>query len=207
MGSPHGWTRKPCHGCGSTELHRKDKLCPDCQRIFDDGLLAREKQDHQKDKIMVKHDKASHLISGPYLFDNSGIFISSRLNERLRRAWGALTISVTELAVGIKNHNAPYLIIDKKDTWGVKNDFYGYHDDEYFLVESHIRDSLNEFDLSLRLAMEYLYLAGKQQGLKILSGLNEGIIALSNYEEQLEKVGNRLNKIGEWVKETNWTFQ
>ncbi len=202
MTSP-GWTKKPCHGCGSTELHRKDKLCPGCQRVFDDGLLSRKKQDLQLEqgKIMVKHELRFHLIASPYLFEHSGNFIGRQLNDRLRHAWHALTIAVIEPATGKKDHNAPYLVMNKKDTWGVENDFYGYHDDEFFLTVPHIRDSLNELDSSIRLALEYVYLAGKKQGLNILTGLNEGVVALSNYAEEIKRVEDKLNQIGEQVKE------
>lgn len=194
MTSP-GWTTKPCHGCGSTELHRKDKLCADCQRVFDDGLLSRKKQDLQlqQGKIMVKHEERFHLTSGPYMFDHSGG--GHEVNDRLRHAWHALTIALIEPATGKKDHNALYLITNKKHTWGVENDFYGYHDDEYFLTASHIRDSLNELDSSIRLALEYVYLAGKRQGLNILTNLNEGVVALSNYEEEVKRVEDKLKEV------------
>lgn len=190
-----GWTEKACHGCGSTELHRKDKLCADCQRIFDDGLLARKKQELQQDKIMVKHERAFHLNSGPYMFDHSSNFTRSRLNDRLRHTWQILIMSVIKPAVGEKDRDAPYLIDDKKDIWGVKREFYGYDDDEYFLIEPSIRTSLNELDLSIRLATEYVYLAGKQQGLNLLTRLNEGLVALSSFEEDIMKVEKRLDQI------------
>src|SRR4030043_426878 len=99
MGSP-GWTQRPCHGCGSTELHRKDKLCPNCQRIYDDGILARKKQDSQEEKVIVRHSPRSHMISSPYLFERSGGFFN--LNDRLRHAWSHLTLSVLEQAIGHK---------------------------------------------------------------------------------------------------------
>jgi hypothetical protein len=27
-----GYTDKPCHGCGTTEVHHRDKLCSSCQK-------------------------------------------------------------------------------------------------------------------------------------------------------------------------------
>ena len=200
MGSP-GWTKKLCHGCGEAKLHRKDKLCADCQRIFDDGVRAREKQEKQQDKIIVKHDERPFLISGAYLFENSGSFIGSNIKDKFRSAWGALTMAVLEPAVGGRHNNAPYLITNKRDTWGVENDFYGYYDDEFFLVSPSVKDKLNELDLAIRLALKYVYLAGRRQGLDILKGLNEGSVSISKYEDALDSVSSQLEKIGEQVKE------
>jgi len=152
---------------------------------------------------MVRHNQASYLISGPYLFDHLSSFIGFRVVERLRKAWGALTVSLLEPAVGTKKQDVPYLITNKDHTWGVRNDFYGYHDDEYFLVAPPIRDNLNELDWAMRLALEYGYLMGRQQGLNILAKLSEGEVTLSDYNNQLEIVKNRLKQIGGQVKETD----
>ena len=203
MGSSLGWTRKPCQGCDSTELHRKDKLCPNCQRIYDDGLLAREKQQNQQDKIIVKHDERAFLVSGAYIFDNSASSIGSNIRDKFRSAWGRLTMSVLEPAAGGRHNNAPYLITNKRDTWGIENDFYGYYDNEFFLVNPLVRDKLNDLDLAIRLALKYVYLAGKRQGLNILTGLNEGSVSISKYEDTLGIVNSELDKIGEQVIEVN----
>lgn len=202
MGSPHGYTRQPCQGCGSTELRQKGKLCSECQSIYDDGLLALKKQTEQKAKIIVKHDKAHHLISGPYLFDHSAMYLSGILCNRIRKAWSRLTMSVLEQAVGGHHRDTPYLIDNKeyigKDpirTWGTKNNFYGYHSDEYFLVKATVKDALNELDIAMRLALEFVYLAGRKQGLSILTQLNEGNTSLSSLNDNSTKTDKRLDAI------------
>lgn len=202
MGSPHGYTRQPCQGCGSTELRRKGKLCSECQSIFDSGLLALKKQAEQKDKILVKHDKAFHLISGPYLFEHSATYLSHMLCDRIRKAWGKLTMSVLEPAVGGSHQDIPYLIDNKEyigkeriRIWGVKNDFYGYYADEYFLVNPTIKKTLNEFDMAVRLSLEFVYLAGHKQGLNLLIQLNEGAISPNSFESTSATIDKRLDEI------------
>jgi len=195
MGTP-GWTRKPCHGCGSMDLHRKDKLCPDCQKIYDDGLLAQKKQDQQQDKIMVKYYPAYHVNSGPYLFEHSARFLGHTLSDKLRHALHEHTMAIIEPAIGRKRRDAPYLITNKSG-WGIKNAFYGYHDDEYFLVSPQVRDTLNELDLSIRLASEFVYLAGFAEGSNILTQLNQGTKSLSSFEDNLNKTEHRIEQLQE----------
>lgn len=202
MGTP-GWTRKPCHGCGSTDLHRKDKVCLDCQKIYDDGLLARKKQNQQQDKIMVKHDSVYHVHSGPYLFEHSARVLGRTLNDKLRHAWHEHTMIIIEPAIGKKRHESPYLITNKSDLWGVKNDFYGYHDDEYFLVAPQVRNTLNELDLSIRLALEFVYLAGFAQGSNILIQLNQGTKSSSSFEDNLNRVEHRIEQLQELLQQTS----
>lgn len=194
-----GWTDKPCPACGETGGRLKDKLCHDCQKIYEDGLLAQKKQDEQQDKIMVKHDHAHHMHSGPYLFEHSARFLGHTLNDKLRRAWHEHTMAIIEPAIGKKRRESPYLISNKEGTWGVKNDFYGYHDDEYFLVDARVRDTLNILDLSIRLALEFVYLAGFTEGSNILAQLNRGLKSLSSFEDNVNKAEGRIEQLQQLV--------
>lgn len=197
--SRHGWTEKPCPACGSTEGRSKDKLCYVCQRIYNDGLLAREKQESQQEKIAVRHDRAYHLIAGPFLFEHSTTFLSSQLNDMLRHAWHKLTMSVLEPAVGEKPRESPYLVSNKEGTWGVRNEFYGYHDDEHYLVKPEVREAVNELDLAMRLSLEFVYLAGQRQGSNILLRLNEGKVSSSSLEDRSNEVESRLEQLKQRV--------
>lgn len=186
-----GFTNKPCHGCGGIEERPKDKLCYDCQKIYNNGILASKMQSEQHDKIIVLHSNVSHWISRPYVFESSGYFFCSQLNDLLHKTWSDLTMSIVEPSLNQGQSDTPRLITDKPNIWGAKGDWH----DHYYLVDATIRDAVNKYDFTLRIALEYSYLAGKKQGISILQQLNEGGVSTSTYEDNVNKVEKRIDEL------------
>jgi hypothetical protein len=204
MGSPHGWTKQPCHGCGSTELHKKDSLCHDCKALLEDAKRINEYQHQQlaDGSMVVRHCHVRHMISRPYLFDNSARWVGSRLNDELGDAWSSLLLMLLEpTGLTYDGTKRSDLITNKPDTWGTKNEGYWGRED-IWLIKSKLRDALNRFDLALRLALQYSHLSGKAQGLSLLAALNDGTLALTNYEDSITKVEESIKKVAKMNQDT-----
>ena len=194
-----GWTKKPCPVCGSTGGRPVDKVCVECQSVYDDGKRLQNAFRASGNKILVLHNNTYHWISRPYLM--CGGILAVRLTERLTKAWSALTnIIASEPGVMEKwtpeRERIEYLVTNKDGLWGVRNEFASYPDaDDVRLVDKDVRDALNNYDTMVRLSMEYCYTKGRIEGINLLQGLNSGTQSPSDFNDIEEKLEARIDRI------------
>ncbi len=194
-----GYTSTPCPGCGKIDTvygRPKDKLCHDCQKIYDEGLAFRKKQAEQTEKIVVRHSNVHHWISRPYLFGNTGRF-STGLTNMLTRTWSRLLMTLVEPTSLGDYHQPPPLITDKKVGWGVKSDFQN----DNYLVDAKVRNALNEYDQAVRICLEYAYVTGSLTGADVLRNLNAGLVSSHTYDQKIAELDTKLAALEKFTSE------
>lgn len=196
-----GFTNKPCPVCGSVGLRPTNKVCGECQAVYEDGKRLQDAFKASGNKILVLHSNTFHWISRPYVM--CGGMMASRLTERLTKAWSALA-NIIAREPGVLEKWTPererieYLVTNKDGLWGVRNDFGSYPQaEDVRLVDKDLREALNNYDTFVRLSLEYCYVRGRLEGLNLLQQLNAGTESPSDFsdtEEKLEATITRIKK-------------
>ncbi len=194
-----GWTKKPCPVCGSTGGRLTNRVCAECQSVFEDGKRLQAAHMPSEEKLLVIHSTTFHWISRPYIMRGGGGLLSSGLTERLTRTWSALTNAIAR-EPGVPDpwvpdeKPTPPMVSAKPGLWGIQNDFTAYKEN-FFLVDKQIHAALNSYDTTVRLALEFCYIQGKLDGLNLLMQLNAGTESPSDFSDTEEKLKATINRI------------
>ncbi|MBI4321883.1 MAG: hypothetical protein HY675_25595 [Chloroflexi bacterium] len=193
-----GMTEKPCHGCGTTVLHGTDELCRDCKTLLEIGRRVREEQQSSKDNqvILVNVPKGAHGMSRPYLFCQAPLPCGTDFTRRLEQAWHRLALAVTKPGTQVQTDKD--LVTNKKVYnlehrvevgWGLDGE-RSYDPRQQRIVDKDVYEALNAYDALQRLVLEFCYRCGYEEGGNILARLNQGDLAVNDFEKQGD--GNRL---------------
>lgn len=172
-------TKKPCPGCKEIKPDRKaDEVCYDCQcelRLAKQAAAAYAET--MKEQIVVAFGRApywNHYL--PIPTPQTG---NRELARDLQKVLHDLALAITNPTVDVWDRNAPHLLGEDSTPWQSQL-YYRYCSPETLKAMQDLRAILDEIVTSA-------YVAGKEDGRKLLVSLAQGDLTIDQYQHEISR--------------------
>lgn len=162
-----GYTHKPCHGCGTVDLHPTDGVCFTCSRAL---RTYQRIMEEAKDIPEVTHGipQAAHFL--PYL--------RAEKDNSLRTEFHKLSQLVSKPA-GVGSRT--FLWSNEYVDWA-----------EYRVFPSDVAQSLSDLFKEVKVALERAYAQGQEHGRNLLMQLASGGITNDAFNDSAARLDKKL---------------
>lgn len=182
-----GYTSAPCHGCGTTALHLKDKVCSTCATNLKMFAQINEEVAATEDRVLLSMQERDYAL--PYMRheDNCEIrtplhelsmLLSEPTTERVKTYDNAKHKHIEEAYLWDFN-----LGVDRRGEWSITR-----------RINPVVARLLRQVQVACTKALERAYSEGAANGRDLLMGLASGKITNDEFNEQaarLDKEGRR----------------
>lgn len=177
-----GYTEKPCHGCGSTDMHPTNSVCRECKKaIATVETLKEYAMTAGKDapKLYSIPEQAHWL---PYVrFDET----DGDDRRPVQNAFHAVAQSVSAPQDGREIDYNTKLVVFKARSSDEHHHSSGA--DGYRMLRPSVAKALGHLFDTVRDSLAHAYNEGVEHGRSLLLQLNTGEITTSDFEEQLKR--------------------
>lgn len=172
-------TNDPCHGCESTDEHKKDRLCQDCQTILHIGRQARDLEAAEPvGEVVVKVRRVVFPYRTYHIGENRDAMAESLTG----------LVSLLLHPMPVENWEAPKKAKEAFDLFPNPNAQEDHREGiVYYWGDPEAVWILHHLHAQMRLAMNEAYEMGHQQGSTLIGRLAEGEITIDEYQDKLSR--------------------
>lgn len=187
----HGYTIKPCHGCGSTDEHKQGELCDECKSRMFQGEQALEIQK----KLTVNKNFIAVLVpenmNSPALFPGHTELFHKCEYDRLGKIFSQLIRAISFDAVNRLSFyydSGPYecsTVEARRTLFNI--DLSNFERKKVILIGSKTADCLEILFEEIKKELSLREDAAFKYGKSLLVQLNNGNITLNEFDEKKDE--------------------
>lgn len=165
-----GMTSLPCPTCkSSARLRPKDELCYECQRIYQDGKLYRE-------RLAASPEKVARVVPSSY---DARFYVGNGTKQETDATVRRLFDLMFELAIAVSEPNLEGNYYDQLlFQIGQKTSPHGMR----VTLDKAMAERLEELYSCIKNGLRGAYLDGERRGLSILTQLSEGQLTVNEFD-------------------------